>query len=113
MFSAISDQLRELGIVANPEQGPARTKPELRNRGVQTPGPPAFPKVRKFTPKERSAASEAQSRAAKQANRSKAWLESRFCAARVEFETVLARKFGMTSGPTSNKYIAHGLSAPG
>ena len=67
MFSAISDQLRELGIVANPEQGPARTKPELRNRGVQTPGPPAFPKVRKFTPKERSAASEAQSRAAKEA----------------------------------------------
>lgn len=95
MLSAISDQLQQLGIV-----GAAAAKPELRNRGVQTPGPPAFPKVRKFTPKERSAASEAQSRAAKQANRSKAWLESRFCAARAEFEDVLARKFGMTSGPT-------------
>ena len=72
---------------------------QLRNQGVQTPGPPAFPKVRKFTPKERSAASEAQSRAAREANRSKAWLESSFCRARNEFETTLNRKFGMISGP--------------
>ena len=47
-------------------------KPELRNQGVQTPGPPAFPKINKFTPKQRSEASEAQSRAAKEAGRSKA-----------------------------------------
>ncbi len=73
---------------------------KLRNKGVQTPGPPAFPKVRKFTPKERSAASEAQSRAAKEANRSKAWMKSSFCDARSEFNTVISRKFGMTSGPT-------------
>ncbi len=80
-------------IYRNPET------PQLRNRGVQTPGPPAFAKVRKFTPKERSAAGEAQSRAAKEANRSKAWLESRFCAARHEFKTILTRKFGLISGP--------------
>ena len=73
---------------------------QLRNVGVQTPGPPAFPNVRKFTPKERSAASEAQSRAAKEANKSKAWMNSRFCAARPEFETVISRKFGMIPGPS-------------
>ena len=73
---------------------------QLRNIGVQTPGPPAFPNVRKFTPKERSAASEAQSRAAKEANKSKAWMNSRFCAARPEFETVISRKFGMIPGPS-------------
>lgn len=76
-------------------------KTQLRNMGVQTPGPPAFPKIRKFTPKERSAASEAQSRAAKEANRSKAWMESRFSKARIEFESVLKRTFGMISGPTA------------
>ncbi len=73
---------------------------QLRNIGVQTPGPPAFPKVRKFTPNERSAASEAQSRAAKEVNRSKAWMNSRFCASRVEFNTVISRKFGMIPGPS-------------
>lgn len=75
-------------------------KPELRNRGVQTLGPPAFPKINRFTPKQRSAASEAQSQAAKQANKSKAWMSSRFSAARVEFQTERERKFGMIPGPS-------------
>ena len=74
-------------------------KPELRNQGVQTPGPPAFPKINKFTPKQRSEASEAQSRAAKEANRSKAWMKSRFSSARVEFDTERERKLGMIPGP--------------
>ena len=74
-------------------------KPELRNQGVQTPGPPAFPKINKFTPKQRSKASEAQSRAAKEANRSKAWMKSRFSSARVEFDTERERKLGMIPGP--------------
>ena len=74
-------------------------KPELRNQGVQTPGPPAFPKINKFTPKQRSEASEAQSRAAKEANRSKAWMKSRFSSAWVEFDTECERKLGMIPGP--------------
>ena len=74
-------------------------KPELRNQGVQTPGPPAFPKINKFTPKQRSEASEAQSKAAKEANRSKAWMKSRFSSARVEFDTERERKLGMIPGP--------------
>ena len=74
-------------------------KPELRNQGVQTPGPPTFPKINKFTPKQRSEASEAQSKAAKEANRSKAWMKSRFSSARVEFDTERERKLGMIPGP--------------
>lgn len=73
---------------------------QLRNKSVQTPGPPVFPIVPKFTPKERSAASEAQSRAAKEANRSKAWMKSRFSSAHVEFNTIKSHKFGMIAGPT-------------
>ena len=38
----------------------------------------SFPKVPKFTPGKRSAESEAQSLAAKEANRSKAWMKSSF-----------------------------------
>ena len=55
--------------------------------------PPAFPKINKFTPKQRSEASEAQSKAAKEASfRSKARMKSRLSSARVEFDTERERK---------------------
>jgi len=99
LFPSENPQVKEIKkVLGNLHQSMFGSQ-QLRNRGVQTPGPPAFPKISKFTPKERSVASEAQSRAAKQANRSKAWLESSFCAARPEFETALSRKFGMIPGP--------------
>ena len=73
---------------------------QLLSKSVQTVECSSFLKVPKFTPRKRSAESEAQSLAAKEANRSKAWMKSSFSSVHNEFNTVLSRKFGMIPGPT-------------